>query len=128
MKVKLGQFEMLNYALAVLCRIDLPRPTSHNIADFIVKQFEDENEIFTKERIKICEKYADRDESGNIIYLAGGNNYQIITLKVEWDKEIKEYFEKEIEFDFVPMTEAELGNDKIKPEILIILKKCGFLI
>lgn len=128
MKIKLGQFEMLNYALAGLCRLDLPRPASHKIADFIVKQFEDENSIFTKERIKICEKYADRDESGNIIYLSTGKNYQIITQKAEWDKEIAEYFEKEIEFDFIPMIESDLGNDKIKPEILIILKKCGFLI
>lgn len=128
MKIKIGDLEGFTYAVNLFCKLPLPRAISSRITDFVVKQLDDENKIVTRERIAICEKYTDRDDSGNPIILAN-NEYSIVKSRNEFNAEINEYFNQEIEFVFDPVKESDLGpNDKIAPEVLIILKKVGFLI
>lgn len=127
MLVKYELFEPFNYALMELCKVkDLPRIISNKITDFMLKQWEVEYNIFTKERIKICEIYCDRDESGNPI--VENKNYKFVAKATEYNTEMQAFLAIEKDVTWEAINEAETGKDPIPTTVLIILKKIGFVV
>ena len=53
-----------------------------------MKKIEDELEIYYKEREKLIDKYAEKDENGNVKVDESG--FVFLRDKEGWDKEIKE--------------------------------------
>lgn len=73
--------------LREISKKELPIKASYAIAKNL-KKIEDELEIYYKEREKLIDKYAEKDENGKI--KVDNNGFIIFKDKEGWDKEIKE--------------------------------------
>ena len=102
MKLKLSQLIGMRGSLIKLLEKDMPIKQSYNLARFI-KQANTELEQFEQHRIKLVNKYGERDEQGNV---------SVAELRQgEFMNELNELTEMEIDFPhFRPIKLADLRN------------------
>lgn len=96
----------------------LPIKASYAIAKNM-KKIEDELEIYYKERDKLIDKYAEKDENGNVKIDETG--FIVIRDKESWDREIKELLaiENDIKIHKFPIDVLE-GYNMSPVELMLI--------
>lgn len=96
----------------------LPIKASYAIAKNM-KKIEDELEIYYKEREKLIDKYAEKDENGNVKIDETG--FIVFRDKESWDREIKELLaiENDIEIHKFPIDVLE-GYNMSPVELMLI--------
>jgi hypothetical protein len=125
-KIKLSQLEVLDIVFSELIKKDISFDLSFRIADFIPILVE-KIKTFSKERIKLCEKYSVKDEEGNPVIKNNRQEYEIED-NIEFGKMTDLLFNMEIDLDFIPFKKNDFKLIQIKPEYLISLRELGFLI
>ena len=120
-KVSFSEIESIISSLKVLASKELPYKISYAFKK-LMKQLYSEYEIYQEERNQIIDKYAERDEQGNI-----KQNGNIINLKsncVELaQSKLRELNSVEFEVDFSPISIESLGEITISPKDLFNLDK-----
>ena len=102
MKLKLSQLIAMRTSLVKLIEKDMPIKQSYNLARFI-KKANAELESFEETRVKLVNKYGEKDEAGNVA-VSEVNQQQFLN-------ELNELTEIEIEFEgFRPLKLADLRN------------------
>ena len=102
MKLKLAQLIAMRGSLVKLIEKDLPVKQSYNLAKFI-KKANEELEQFEQQRIKLVNRYGEKDEAGNI---AVKEEFQ-----QQFMNELNELTEIEVDFpNFKPLKLADLRN------------------
>ena len=120
-KLKLGELPQIYNALAELAKEKMPTTASYKIAK-LLKTIEREFAIFEEQRMKLLDKYADKDETGKFIIT--DNKYQFTKNGRErFDAEFEELSNLEIEVDFTPIAVNEFENAQISPIVLAVLDK-----
>lgn len=96
----------------------LPIKASYAIAKNM-KKIEDELEIYYKEREKLIDKYAEKDENGNVKIDETG--FIVFRDKESWDREIKELLaiENDIKIHKFPIDVLE-GYNMSPAELMLI--------
>ena len=102
MQLKLSQLITMRNSLTKLVEKDLPIKQSYNLARFI-KKANEELTSFEEARIKLVNKYGEKDETGNLS-VTEKNQQQFLN-------ELEELTDIEIEFDnFRALKLADLRN------------------
>jgi hypothetical protein len=125
--IKLGNLQILNLGLAQLSQLNIKSKTSWNITR-ILKKIIKEIEICDKERVKLCEKYATKDEQNQpiIIKIKEAEQKEISQYdisdenKIEFENELNELLKQEVEIEINPITIDDLPE--IKPSLLMIIE------
>ena len=124
MKVTYG--DLLNCVPALQMLIEMPLPSAASIRVANIAQKADiSTKIFHKEKVRIAEKYAERDENDEIVH----SDDKKTIIKIAEDKreacnqEIEELLELESEEDFNPLMSNTIKDVTIKPAILLSLGK-----
>jgi hypothetical protein len=122
MNLKLGYLEVIVLALRELLGEKIPVVTR-----FLIKKqisvIEPESQNYTENRIDLCKKYCSRDENDQP--LVNNNQYVITDInRIEFDKELRELNEVDVNINIEPLTVGQLGNISTSGmiEILIDLK------
>lgn len=117
--MKLYQIENVYQSLTKLLTKELSIKTSYKLSK-LGKLIIDEYKLFEETRMKIIDKYGDKDEEGNII-----QNDNKITIPKEnldsFNKEFNELMDIEVKFDFEPISIDKLGEINISPIDLMVL-------
>jgi hypothetical protein len=125
MQIKYSQLTNIINSIKKLSSKELPIQTSIKLAK-LLKQLNLENEIFANEYRKLFDKYAEKDEKGNIKF----EKNNAITLKKETIDEFKikynELMDYSFNVDFSPISISELKDIQISADDLIVLE--GFLV
>jgi hypothetical protein len=125
MQIKYSQLTNIINSIKKLSSKELPIQTSIKLAK-LLKQLNLENEIFTNEYRKLFDKYAEKDEKGNIKF----ENNNAIALKKETIEEFKikynELMDYSFNVDFSPISISELKDIQISADDLIALE--GFVV
>lgn len=120
--MKLSNEKILNDAeqLVKISQKSLPIKASYAIAKNLAK-IESELKIYNKEKEKLIEKYAERDEKGNIIPDENGQIKLKIECIADWNKDIKELLaiENDIAIHKFPISALE-GYDMTPAELMLI--------
>ncbi len=105
--------------LRVLSKKQLPVKVSYAIAKNISK-IEKELTIYEIERQKLIDKYAKKDNEGKVV---ADNNGQIkFKDKENWEKDINELLDIEVEIEFHKFNIKHLEGREISPAELIALE------
>lgn len=91
----------------------LPVKVSYSIAKNISK-IESELKIYNKQKDKLIEKYAEKDDKGEFIAENGGIKLKEGTKK-DWDKDLKELLDIENEIEIRKFKFDEIANIQISP-------------
>ena len=119
LSVKIEKLEMISKGLEALIELDIKAKTIWNITRFL-KSIVNEKETLDKERVKLCEKYANKDETGEFILVE--NAYQMTDEnRTAFENEFKELLEQEIEFEYKPISIEDLPE--LKPVVLILIEE-----
>jgi hypothetical protein len=125
MQIKYSQLTNIINSIKKLSSKELPIQTSIKLAK-LLKQLNLENEIFANEYRKLFDKYAEKDEKGNIKF----ENNNAIALKKETIEEFKikynELMDYSFNVDFSPISISELKDIQISADDLIALE--GFVV
>lgn len=114
--LKLSKLKILIEGLNQTLQLDIESTNSLRISRLLLKLSE-ENELFNKERIKLCEKYAKKDENGKSV-TDETKNYIIEDLE-SFNTEFENLQNEEIEIEFKPVIVEKLP--KIKPYVLLLI-------
>jgi len=122
MKIKLSNERIITEAsrLAEISKKNLPIKVSYAIAKNISK-IESELKTYNNERVKLIEKYAARDEKGQI---KSDSNGQIIfkeDCQETWNQDIKALLSIENEIDIHKFNISELDGYSITPAELMLI-------
>ena len=85
----------------------------------LVRELDKELKLFEKEREKLIEKYAEKDDDGNLIFT--GKNVKILDT-IQFNKEMEELLSNELNIN-AEKIDIEVFNDvEISPEQAMILE------
>ena len=122
--MKLSNQRILNDAarLGEISQKQLPVKVSYAIAKNISK-IEGELNIYNKERQKLIDQYAEKDDKDKIIADEKGNVKFKEDCKEKWDKDIKELLaiENEVEIHKFSMNEFNGKNYDLSPAELMLI-------
>jgi hypothetical protein len=116
--MKIEKLEIIKAGLENLVQLEIKAKTSWNITR-IAKKITKELELVDKERVKLCEKYCDKDENGNSVlvdnkYIFSGDGEENL------NKEFFELRQQEIEIEVALINIDDLPE--VKPWILMVLE------
>ena len=114
--LKLSKLKILIEGLNQTLQLDIESTNSLRISRLLLK-LNEENELFNKERIKLCEKYAKKDENGKSV--ADENEHYIMEDLESFNTEFENLKNEEIEIEFKPIIVEKLP--KIKPYVLLLI-------
>ena len=128
MKVTLNEVRQMQPGLDVILAKELPVKTAYWLVRFLDKI---RNEIGATERmrVKMIDKYAKKDKDGKFIMKKDekGKDLQEYDFTkenfVKFAKEYDDLSQIEMDIDFKPIKLADLGDIKLKPVVLIQLRK-----
>jgi hypothetical protein len=122
-QISFSDIENIINSLTVLTKEKLLIKTAYKLVK-LLKQVEEEYKIFTEQRTKIINEYAEKDEQGNIIFDKDTNS---IPIKKEFvnrcEIELKELYQITCDIDFSPILIDDLGEVKVSMEVLYVLDK-----
>ena len=85
----------------------------------LVRELDKELKLFEKEREKLIEKYAEKDEKGNLIFT--GKNVKILDT-IQFNKEIEELLSNELNINAEKIDIEVFDDIEISPEQAMILE------
>jgi hypothetical protein len=121
--IKVGKLETLIAGLNKIVEMDIKPNTSLIIAR-ILKKLMEEYEIYDKERKKLCEKHAKKNEDGSAVIIMNEDNTNGAYDFENPDKfrdEFNELLVQEIEFSFKPIDEN--GLPEVPPYKLVPIEE-----
>ena len=121
-KVKLSNEQIINDAnkLRAISEKQLPIKVSYALAKNIGK-IESELKVYNKERNKLLDQYATKDEKGEFKFDKEGQVIFKDGCKEKWDKDINELLEIENEIDIHKFNINELEGYSISPSELMVI-------
>ncbi|WP_238906626.1 hypothetical protein [Clostridium sp. YIM B02506] len=121
-KVKLSNEQIINDAnkLRAISEKQLPVKVSYALAKNIGK-IESELKVYNKERNKLLDQYATKDEKGEFKFDKEGQVIFKDGCKEKWDKDINELLEIENEIDIHKFNINELEGYSISPSELMVI-------
>ena len=114
--LKLSKLKILIEGLNQALQLDIESTNSLRISRLLLKLSE-ENELFNKERIKLCEKYAKKDENGKSV--ADETQNYVMEDLASFNTEFENLQNEETEIEFKPIIVEKLP--KIKPYVLLLI-------
>lgn len=106
--------------LGEIANRELPVKASYAIAKNISK-IEAELKVYDKERKKLIEKYAEKDDKGNVKSDEHGNVVFKEDCKEQWNRDIKELLAIENDIDINKFNINELDGYKMTPAELMLI-------
>ena len=121
MKLKLGELNIVLESLNKLIDKEIPIKTSYKLSK-LTKRLIDEHSIYEKNRMKLINKYAEKDVDNNIIINKKDNSTTMIgENKINFNKEFTELINIEMELEFEKIKLDDLGEISISPRNLLYL-------
>jgi len=121
MKIKLGSLNNVLDSLNKLIDKEINIKTSYKLSK-LFKQLANEYNIFEENRMKLINKYAEKDEIGNVRVNMENNSVFIIdNNKEKFNKEINELVNIEVEIFIEKIRLDDLGDIKVSPRDLFNL-------
>ena len=114
--LKLSKLKILIEGLNQTLQLDIESTNSLRISRLLLKLSE-ENGLFNKERIKLCEKYAKKDENGKSV--ADETQNYVMEDLASFNTEFENLQNEETEIEFKPIIVEKLP--KIKPYVLLLI-------
>lgn len=124
MKIKLGEIKTIIEGMQEIAEKNMPATFSYWITKTIpilINEFK----TVEKSRNDLCLRHCNKDDEGKPITKKDDNNqdvYDIINM-IDFNKELSELMNEEIEVKFTPITIDRLSNVDISPITLIKLNK-----
>lgn len=117
MKLVLNKTRLLLGMLQKFASIEMPLPAAWNILK-VIRTLEKVNDYIEKERVELVIKYGQPDtENGNEeAYLIPDENVG------DFNREINELLDSEVEVDIQPIDTASLGDIKVTVRELLLLE------
>ncbi|MBI4720822.1 MAG: hypothetical protein HY770_06305 [Chitinivibrionia bacterium] len=115
--VHVGELPAILEGINEISEARLPIKTAHKVAK-IAKKVVEERQIAETSRMKLVDRYAEKDENGRPV--TEGNVYKFADVE-GFGKEYGELCEIEISIDIEPLTLDELGDVQLMPVTLIKL-------
>ena len=123
MKFSLNEIMGMNEGLNVILAKELPVKTSYWLARFLDKVGSETKALETA-RMKLLEKYVKKDKDGKPIMKKDSNEYDLTKTNLEkFQAEFADLGKVEFDIDFKAIKLDQLGDIKLKPIVLIQLKK-----
>jgi hypothetical protein len=111
--IKLGSINDIVYSMKELVEKDLQIKVAYKLSK-LLKILDNENQTFEEQRVKLFQKYGEKDEDGNLKTYEGDKiNIAKDNLKL-FNTEFKELCNIEINIDFEPIKLDDLGDIKLK--------------
>ena len=121
MKLKLGELNIVLESLNKLIDKEIPIKTSYKLSK-LTKKIIDEYSIYEENRMKLINKYAEKDVDNNIIINKKDNSTTMIgENKINFNKEFTELINIEMELEFEKIKLDDLGEISISPRNLLYL-------
>ena len=121
MKLKLGELNTILESLNKLIDKEISIKTSYKLSK-LTKRLIDEHSIYEKNRMKLINKYAEKDADNNIIINKEDNSTTMIgENKINFNKEFTELINIEMELEFEKIKLDDLGEISISPRDLLYL-------
>lgn len=121
MKLKLGELNIVLESLNKLIDKEIPIKTSYKLSK-LTKKLIDEHSIYEENRMKLINKYAEKDADNNIIINKKDNSTTMIgENKINFNKEFTELINIEMELEFEKIKLDDLGEISISPRDLLYL-------
>ncbi len=112
-KIKLGSINDIVYSMKELVEKDLQIKVAYKLSK-LLKILDNESQTFEEQRVKLFQKYGEKDENGNLKTYEGDKiNIAKDNLKL-FNTEFKELCNIEINIDFEPIKLDDLGDIKLK--------------
>ena len=130
MKITLNEVRAMTAGLDVILAKEIPVKPAYWLARFLDK-IRSEMDAMEKARMKLVEKYAEKDKDGKLLFKKDKDGkqfdppqYDLTDENMEkFGKEFAELNEEEIEIDFKPIKLEQLGDINLKPIVLVQLGK-----
>jgi len=121
LKLKLGELNTILESLNKLIDKEISIKTSYKLSK-LTKRLIDEHSIYEKNRMKLINKYAEKDADNNIIINKEDNSTTMIgENKINFNKEFTELINIEMELEFEKIKLDDLGEISISPRNLLYL-------
>jgi len=121
LKLKLGELNIVLESLNKLIDKEIPIKTSYKLSK-LTKKIIDEYSIYEENRMKLINKYAEKDVDNNIIINKKDNSTTMIgENKINFNKEFTELINIEMELEFEKIKLDDLGEISISPRDLLYL-------
>jgi len=121
LKLKLGELNIVLDSLNKLIDKEISIKTSYKLSK-LTKRLIDEHSIYEKNRMKLINKYAEKDADNNIIINKEDNSTTVIgENKINFNKEFTELINIEMELEFEKIKLDDLGEISISPRDLLYL-------
>jgi len=121
MKIKLGELNIVLESLNKLIDKEISIKTSYKISK-LIKQLVNEYDIFEEKRMKLINKYAEKDEIGNVRVDKENNSVFILdNNKEKFNKEINELVNIKVEIIVEKVRLDDLGDIMVSPRDLFNL-------
>ncbi len=114
--IKLGNVKPVMDIMNLMMGSKLPVSTAYNVSKLARKLLQ-ELKHYDELRVRICEKYCDKDENGKPAKekTEAGEVYKFTENKTEFDKEMSELFDQDVEFDVRPLPVYALDGAELTP-------------
>lgn len=123
MKFNLNEIMAMTEGLNTILAKELPAKTSYWLARFLDK-VASEQKAMEKARVKLLEKLAKKDKDGKPLMKKDKDEYDLTKANMtKFQTEINELGKEEFDVDFKAIKLDQLGNIKLKPIVLMQLKK-----
>jgi len=128
MKFTLSETMGMSEGLNDILGKEIPAKVAYWLARFLEK-INSETNAMEKARLKLADKYAEKDEEGNLAILKDENGVSLNQYKfkdgnlAKFAKEYEELSKEEFDVDFKPISIDRLDGIKLKPITLIQLAK-----
>jgi hypothetical protein len=129
MKLRYEFFEVANTILFQIMQKEIPMKSAITIARWIREKFQGEYKIYTDMRLKLCEKYCMRDETGiPILAVHPQTREQEYVFKENqgvFNEEMEGLKGIEVELPDLNLKIEDLGDIKIMPQFVLFLEQHG---
>lgn len=119
MKIYLGELENIIGSMREIIEKEMPIKTSFKFSKAI-KKLDEEAQLYDEKRSQLIQKFAQKNESGEIIQEEGKVT---INNMPEFQKEITELNSIEVNLDIEKISINDLGDIDISPKTLLMLDK-----
>lgn len=120
-KIKLGELKNIVDSFNILLDKELPIKTSYRLSKLIKPIFV-EYQTFEESRIKIITKYGEKDKNNELIMSENGSVNIDKNKIIEFNKELAELCDLEIEISFDKFKLSDFSDINIAPKILVVLQ------
>jgi len=119
MKIKIGVIRETLQAVGKLLEEGVSANNYFKVKKLFAKMVEDAK-LFEETRLNMCKKYSEKDKDGNPVMENG--NFKIANIE-QFNKEMQELINNEVEYEFEPIPISEAGEVKLNLYIEPLFKE-----